>query len=804
MDKINIIKATPNFPFLEATIDGLSYYQLLAGLNAYINTVVDLINSTGIETWKETVDKISAQVSVLESAVNSNTNSINSISSKIGDDELKTDEKTLIGAINELFSTIASIETSIGNDNLSTTADTLIGAINELVSDIAGLDESSDEFKTDIANLKNSVTKNTNDISQLKVDVMSNTTDILKNTTDISRLKTNVQTNTDGLATAKTDISQLKTSAQTNTDDLATAKTDIIQLKTNVQTNTDDLSTANLDITKLKTDYTLLDGRVTAVEEVEDNNNNDITALKTKVGTSALATTSQNLSDAVNELKSAIGTGGEGEKTPVTSETTITVSGTTAVDAVQLNPNGVDGNGNDGLGNKTFAKKLEENSGVIKNYDSRLTVVETTTAGLATDINSAKSNISSLQEDSEMFTSDITTITNNIGKLTELTTTVKNTLVDAINEVNAKPSGGGETTPISNNTNITTTGKYALDAVQNNADVADTLRNLIAGLQSLYNTLSGNVTELTSKVSTNTSDISDLTNSVSSNTNNIGTLTDLTTTDKDTLVNAINEINAKPSGETTPISNETNITATGTYALDAVQNNENIDNSLRKLIKDLTALVGSLDDLNNAIVGNTIVDSINNLKNIIPDIKLTNNANTELNYGLLANLLRVDKNYKMSEGGLDATSTVTSGNITAAQYGNPAHLTIGQFVNYTKDIATTTSSTLFGCTSDIDDTDSSDKVDLYGFGNIAFLNIRNITKAQLTTGYSLATFLNKYGLDSYTAYDGVVWDNTTGLTRGVQLDGESMTVTAIAPNTLTGNFYTGFILIKTNIAIFNA
>ena len=126
-----------------------------------------------------------------------------------------------------------------------------------------------------------------------------------------------------------------------------------------------------------------------------------------------------------------------------------------------------------------------------------------------------------------MFTNDITTITNNIGKLTELTTTVKNTLVNAINEVNAKPSG--ETTPISNATNITTSGTYALDAVQNNADVANTLRNLIVKLQDLYNTLSGNITNLTSKVNTNT--------------NNIGSLTSLTTTNKDTLVDAINNVN---------------------------------------------------------------------------------------------------------------------------------------------------------------------------------------------------------------------------------------------------------------------
>ena len=753
MDKINIIKATPNFPFLEATIDGLSYYQLLAGLNAYINTVVDLINTTGIEDWKDTVDKISAQVSVLATSVSRNTESINKINSQIGNDELKTDEKTLIGAINELFATIASIESAIGNENLTTSADTLIGAINELVTDISGLDESSDEFKTDIANLKNSVTQNTNDITQLK---------------------TTVQTNTDNIATANTDISRLKTDVQQNTTDIGTANTDISQLKTDVQKNTTDIGTANTDITKLKTDNTLLDGRVTSVEESEENNSNDISALKTKVGSSALATTSQNLSDAVNELKSAIGTGGEGEKTPVTSETTITVSGTTAVDAVQLNPNGVDGNGNDGLGHKTFAKKLEENSGVIENYDSRLTDVETSNSTNAAAITKANEDIKTLSDSNTQLSSDVSALSaqteNNRQNITRLQSRTDSMY-----------------TNISNNTESINTANDKITA----------LETTTAGLTTDVDTAKSNISALQEDTEMFTSDITTITDS-------IGKLTELTTTAKDTLVAAINEVNAKPSGgggETTPISNATDITATGTYALDAVQNNENVDNSLRKLIKDLTTLVGSLSDLATSIAGSSIVETINNVNGSIPI--LTNVATLNTKYGLVASLLSTDGSYKMSDGGLDGSSFISGNEApTIANYGQPNHLTIGQYAKLAKDYATIAYSMLKGNTSDIDGTNAEDNIDIYGFGNLAFLVLRNVSRANLHNGLNISTFLAQYALSSDGIYPGFAWDNLTGASAPLILQGWDYVLKSVG--TIGGTAACGgFVILKVENAIYN-
>lgn len=141
MKKLEIIKSIPNFPFLETTIDGLSYYQLLAGLNAYIDEVVDNLNSIGgtneqYKELKENVDKINLI---------------------LGNGELSTDSNTIISAINELSDTIKRIETSIGNGNLSTSADTIIGAINELVTDVT-------ESKNNIGNINELKTTNKNNI----------------------------------------------------------------------------------------------------------------------------------------------------------------------------------------------------------------------------------------------------------------------------------------------------------------------------------------------------------------------------------------------------------------------------------------------------------------------------------------------------------------------------------------------------------------------------------------------------------------------------------------------------------------
>lgn len=149
MEKINIIKAVPNFPFLESTIDGLSYYQLLAGLNNYINSVVDTMNKLQSELDsiggnKDIIDKIQNDITEIKTDIDN----INNIISIIGSSPLTTDSKNLTSAINEINGNVLSIESTIGNDNITTTSKTLIGAINELNNVIKGLTKTVERLKT--------------------------------------------------------------------------------------------------------------------------------------------------------------------------------------------------------------------------------------------------------------------------------------------------------------------------------------------------------------------------------------------------------------------------------------------------------------------------------------------------------------------------------------------------------------------------------------------------------------------------------------------------------------------------------
>lgn len=149
MEKINIIKAVPNFPFLESTIDGLSYYQLLAGLNNYINSVVDTMNKLQSELDsiggnKDIIDKIQNDITEIKTDIDN----INNIISIIGSSPLTTDSKELTSAINEINGNVLSIESTVGNDNITTVSKTLIGAINELNNDIKGLTKTVENVKT--------------------------------------------------------------------------------------------------------------------------------------------------------------------------------------------------------------------------------------------------------------------------------------------------------------------------------------------------------------------------------------------------------------------------------------------------------------------------------------------------------------------------------------------------------------------------------------------------------------------------------------------------------------------------------
>lgn len=87
------------------------------------------------------------------------------------------------------------------------------------------------------------------------------------------------------------------------------------------------------------------------------------------------------------------------------------------------------------------------------------------------------------------------------------------------------------------------TGIYEADTLaKTNESAIGTMSNLNTTDKS---SLVGAINEVNTQVGTNTGNISTLNTSVSANTGNIGTMVNLTTSDKTSLVNATNEVNGK-------------------------------------------------------------------------------------------------------------------------------------------------------------------------------------------------------------------------------------------------------------------
>lgn len=141
-------------------------------------------------------------------------------------------------------------------------------------------------------------------------------------------------------------------------------------------------------------------------------------------------------------------------------------------------------------------------------------------------------------------------IVTNVDSNDNLTFSIKSSFIDS--------------TPTTNSTNLVTSGgvKSALDI--NTTDIAaavirianneTNISNHTSAIQALNGSVSTNTTdistntsniaELQTQVGTNTSNIATNTSNIASNEADIGTLNNLTTTDKTSLVNAINELNA--------------------------------------------------------------------------------------------------------------------------------------------------------------------------------------------------------------------------------------------------------------------
>ena len=128
------------------------------------------------------------------------------------------------------------------------------------------------------------------------------------------------------------------------------------------------------------------------------------------------------------------------------------------------------------------------------------------------------------------MTAAITTLSNNIGTLGNLTTDAKSTVVAAINEVDSHADTA--------NTNIGTMGNLTTDA-------QDTLVNAINEVDEhadTANTNIGTISSLTTDAKTNlVSAINEVDNHADTANTSIGTLASLKTTAKTNLVSAINE-----------------------------------------------------------------------------------------------------------------------------------------------------------------------------------------------------------------------------------------------------------------------
>ncbi len=119
----------------------------------------------------------------------------------------------------------------------------------------------------------------------------------------------------------------------------------------------------------------------------------------------------------------------------------------------------------------------------------------------------------------------------NIGDLSELTTTDKLSLVNAINEVNSESSTVGDLS------DLTTTSKT----------------NVVSAINEV-NGKANTIGDLTNLTTTDKSSVVGAVNEVNGKTATIGNLSSLTTTDKTSVVNAINEVDGNTTTNATAIS----------------------------------------------------------------------------------------------------------------------------------------------------------------------------------------------------------------------------------------------------------
>jgi len=189
-----------------------------------------------------------------------------------------------------------------------------------------------------------------------------------------------------------------------------------------------------------------------------------------------------------------------------------------------------------------------------------------------------------------------TQIDSKIGDLSDLTTDAQDTLVNAINEVDSNIDG-----EVSNRINADSAIQSEIDRVETGAGlnddgtyVVEALTNYISSATSVHNA----TVLLDTSIKTNEDSISSIdirvTNIESQVDGKIGDLSDLTTDAQDTLVNAINEVDANLNSEVTRATTaETNLQ---TAIDDESTTRFNNDDALSTRIDNINIAAGISDD----------------------------------------------------------------------------------------------------------------------------------------------------------------------------------------------------------------
>ena len=161
--------------------------------------------------------------------------------------------------------------------------------------------------------------------------------------------------------------------------------------------------------------------------------------------------------------------------------------------------------------------------------------VQTVTAGSANGTISVDGGADVTIYDDSTLVNRVGALETNVGTLTNLNTTTKDSLVGAINEVNTAAGFAGTAAALTD-TNFTANDKLSAAAAANAAmAAAQTGITNAATAQSAANAAQADADALEGRMDTAESDINTLETSV-------GTLTNLNTTTKDSLVGAINEM----------------------------------------------------------------------------------------------------------------------------------------------------------------------------------------------------------------------------------------------------------------------